>query len=369
MSIHRRHFTRKGFVLITILLIMALFWPVNALAAPERIILPDEDSSGETMGETGLVLATKDGGQLRVNAVLAGSGGGTDISLTKMSKDGRISWSKSYGGSGDEQARSIQETSDNGFIITGYTSSQGTGGRDLYMLRLSPLGEKKWETAAGDSLDDEGIMVQQTSNGDFVAVGYSQRQRTVSGSQTQTQDADIMAVRYDRNGKKLWQRYYGGEKDDYACSIQTNKNGGMVIAGSTRSFSQGTWDIYIIKTIESGLVTWEKCIGGTNNYISTGVQQAPDNGYLVMGYTYDSSSAKRMEVRARLDSGGAFLWQQELDDQSLYGDAMRSSLMEADDADLSVNKGNALPPPEIPQAKQSRSGSNKQLEQLRRISQ
>ena len=357
MKMYRNHLARKGLVLIIAFLIMAIFMPANVQAA-ERVVLPDEDSSGETISQATMILATKDGGQLIVSTVLSGSSGGKDISLTKIAKGGNISWNKSYGGSGDEEARSIQETSDEGFIITGYTTSEGSGGRDLYMLRINKIGDKKWAGAAGDSYDDEGVMVQQTSSGDFVAVGYSTRQRTAESSKVQTQDADIMAVRYDRNGKKLWQKYYGGNDDDYACSIQTNKNGGLVIAGCTRSFSDGTWDIYVIKTIDSGPVSWERSIGGTANYISTGIQQTPDNGYLVLGYSFDTSSTERTEVRVRLDSSGKFMWQQNLDDQSLYGDAMGSSLSPTDEnTDLTTTSDNALPPPEIPQAKQSRKGS------------
>lgn len=357
MKMYRDQFARKGIVLIVTLLIMAMFIPAHVQAA-ERVVLPDEDSSGEKLGQTAMVLATKDEGQLIVTTVLSGSSGGKDISLTKIAKGGNVSWSKSYGGSGDEEARSIQQTADEGFIITGYTTSKGSGGRDLYMLRINKIGDKKWEAAAGDSFDDEGVMVQQTSNGEFVAVGYSARQRTVEGSEVKTQDADIMAVRYDRNGKKLWQKYYGGNDDDYACSIQINKSGGLVIAGCTRSFSDGTWDIYVIKTIDSGLVSWERSIGGTVNYISTGIQQTPDNGYLVLGYSYNTSSADRTEVRVGLDSSGTFLWQQNLNDQSLYGDAMGSSLTATDEnTNLTTTSDNALPPPQIPQAKQSRKGS------------
>lgn len=357
MKADRYQFTRIGLVYIIALLIMTMLLPINVLAATERIVLPDKESNGETISQTSTSLATKDGGQLFVSAVLSGSNGGKDISLTKIAKDGKLSWTKTYGGSGDEEARSIQQTTDEGFIITGYTTSKGSGGRDLYMLYINKIGDKKWEAAAGDSHDDEGIMVQQINGGDFVAVGYSLRQRTVEGSEAKSQDADIMAVRYDRNGKKLWQKYYGGDEDDYACSIQTNKNGGLVIAGCTRSYSDGTWDIYVIKTIDSGLVTWERSIGGTANYISTGIQQTPDNGYLVMGYLYDTSSTERTEVRVRMDSSGTFLWQQNLDDASLYGNARQVGLSKSQpDDNISQKNLSTNPPPQKPEPKKTWQG-------------
>jgi type II secretory pathway pseudopilin PulG len=359
MNLFANQLARKSLVAITILLVIALFLPAYAQAAPERVKLEDADTSGETVRQSSLSLATKDGGRLILNTVLSNSGGDKDISLTKFSKVGQIVWTKTYGGSGDEEARSIQQTADEGFIITGYTTSKGLGGRDLYILYINKIGDMKWEAAAGDSFDDEGVMVQQMAGGDFVAVGYSTRQRTVEGSEVKTRDADIMAVRYDRNGRKLWQKYYGGEGDDYACSIQTNKSGGLVIAGCTRSYSEGTWDIYVIKMIDSGLVTWERSIGGVANYISTGIQQAPDNGYLVMGYTYDISSGERTEVRIRMDSSGTLLWYQKLDDQSLYGDAKGAFLTMTSDTDLTSNRDNALPPPQLPQPKQSRNVNHK----------
>ncbi|HPT70576.1 MAG TPA: hypothetical protein PKW50_10540, partial [Syntrophomonas sp.] len=167
MKIHRHHLAWKGLVLTAALLIMAIVFPAKVQAVAERVVLPDKDSSGETIRQSSMVLATKDEGQLIVSAVLSGSGGGKDISLTKIAKGGQLSWTKTYGGSGDEEARSIQQTADEGFIITGYTTSKGSGGRDLYMLYINKIGDKKWEAAAGDSYDDEGVMVQQMSGGDF----------------------------------------------------------------------------------------------------------------------------------------------------------------------------------------------------------
>lgn len=348
----------RGLVLVGALLLIAVMLPLNMQAADQRIILNDGDRSGETIGPTGMTLATDDGGRLIISTVLSGGSQGQAISLTKIAKDGKTSWVKTYGEGGQEVARSILQTSDGGFVLTGYTTSKGSGGQDLYMLRLNKWGDKQWDAAVGDSHDDEGIMVQQINGGDFVAVGYSIRQHPASDKKPATQDADIMAVRYDRNGKLIWQRYYGGSEDDYACSIQANKNGGLVIAGSTRSFNKdNSWDIYVIKMIDSGLVTWEKSIGGTANYICTGIQQAPDNGYLVMGYTYDESSIKRRDVRIRLDSSGQLLWQQTLDAASLYGDAMQAGLAEAEsNEDLTMQSVGTNPPPQLPQTKQSWQG-------------
>jgi hypothetical protein len=345
--------------LVLSLLFIVLLLPSSLEAASQRIVLPEADSSAENSNQAIVSLSTLDGGQLTVSTVLSGGSGGKDIALTKTDKDGKVSWTKTYGGSGDEEARSIQQTTDGGFILTGYTSSQGAGGRDLYMLRLNKWGDQQWDAAVGGSADDEGIMVQQTGTG-FVAVGYTTVLRTATGTATETKDADILAVCYDKNGKKLWQKNYGGSEDDYACSIQTLKNGGFVIAGCSRSFSNGTWDIYVIKISDSGMVNWEKSIGGNANYISSGIQQTPDNGYLVMAYTFNKSSAQRSEARIRLDSSGAFLWQQILSDQSLYGDAMQSALTPAQETlDSGTSNDNALPPPEIPQAKQSRKSISK----------
>lgn len=349
----------QGVILILSLLFIILLLPSTTLAVSERIGLPEAGGSDGNSYQATISLNTFDYGQVTVATVLSGEGGNKDISLTKIDKDGKVTWTKTYGGSGDEELHWIQQTSDSGFIICGYTSSQGAGGRDLYLLRLNKYGDKQWDAAVGGSYDDEGMMVRQTINGEFIAVGYTTVLRAGTDTAAENKDADILVVRYDKNGKKLWQKNYGGSKDDYACTIQPLKSGGFVIAGCSRSFSGGTWDIYVIKADDSGQVNWEKSIGGTANYICSGIQQTPYDSYLVMGYTFYNNSTNRNEARIGLDSNGEVLWSEILDDQFLYGDAMQSALTPSQESVSSPSKDNALPPPEKPQAKQSRKGTNK----------
>ena len=184
-----------------------------------------------------------------------------------------------YGGTQDDWAYSIRQTSDIGLILAGQTRSFGAGGSDMWLLKtgLSPYSldgvvkgyyqGEKWNVTFGGGSDDGAYSVIQTSDGGFAAAGYT-------GS-FGAGGVDMWLVKTAADGRLQWSKTYGGVGDDSAnCVIQTS-DGGYLLAGYTNSDvqSQSAW---IVKTDASGNTKWNKKILGTS---ANSVINTPDGGY------------------------------------------------------------------------------------------
>ena len=203
--------------------------------------------------------------------------GGTDVYLVKAFESGSKIWDKTFGGSKDDCGYSVQKTTDEGFIIAGYTYSYGAEGADVYLIKTGSNGEMQWEKTYGGTGDDYGFCVQQTSDGGYI----------ISGS-TNSYGAggyDVYLIKTDSEGHKQWEKTFGGSKNDTGCSVAQSFHGGYMISGNTQSYGSGLSDIYMIRTDAEGNVLWENTIGGNGNDFCSSALQTSDAGYIIAGYT------------------------------------------------------------------------------------
>jgi outer membrane protein assembly factor BamB len=150
-----------------------------------------------------------------------------------------MQWSKTFGGTGHDVGYSVQQTRDGGYIIVGYTASYGAGGYDVYLIKVDANGNMQWSRTFGGSGDDEGYSVQQTSDGGYIIVG-STTSYGAGGS-------DVYLIKVDANGNMQWSRTFGGARDDGGSSVQQTSDGGYIIVGGTASYGAGGYDVYLIK--------------------------------------------------------------------------------------------------------------------------
>jgi hypothetical protein len=202
---------------------------------------------------------------------------GGDIFLIKTDANGNIQWAKTYGGTDFDWAYSVQQTSDGGYIVAGYTFSFGVGGYDIFLIKTDEFGNLEWAKTYGGTNYDRAYSVQQTSGGGYIVAGYTQS-FGAGGS-------DIFLIKTDEFGNVQWAKTYGGESWDGAYSVQQTSGGGYIVAGYAESFGAGWYDILLIKTDEFGNVQWAKTYGGTNYDRAYSVQQTSDGGYIVAGTT------------------------------------------------------------------------------------
>jgi predicted secreted protein len=244
------------------------------------------------------VQQTSDGGFILVGDTASFGAGWADVWLIKTDANGNKQWDRTFGGSGLDSGSSVQQTSDGGFIIVGYTASFGAGGFDVWLIKTDADGNKQWDRTFGGGGSDSGRSVQQTSDGGFIIVGY-----TASFGA-----GDVWLIKTDADGNKLWDRTFGGGNLDEGLSVQQTSDGGFIIVGYTASFGAGEADVWLIKTDANGNKQWDRTFGGSNDDWGYSVQQTSDGGFILVGWTWSFGAGGPDVWLIKTDADGNKLW-------------------------------------------------------------
>ena len=224
------------------------------------------------------VQQTTDGGYIITGCKDPGAYYIWDVFLIKTDSQGNTSWTKTYGGDDYDVGHCVRQTTDGGYIITGYTYSYGAGSSDVWLIKTDPNGNESWSQTFGGNNPEHGYSVIQTIDEGYTIVGYT---KSFGAG-----DYDVWLINTDNDGNEIWNKTFGGINDDRAYSVQQTIDGEYIIAGFTESFGAGNYDMWLIKTLSNGDTLWTKTIGGENLDRGRYVQQTTDNGYIVVGDTY-----------------------------------------------------------------------------------
>ncbi|MGC8765177.1 MAG: hypothetical protein ACP5QT_04755 [Brevinematia bacterium] len=244
---------------------------------------------------------TSDGGYIVGGHTKSFGAGNYDCWILKLDSSGVIQWQKAYGGTDNDYLYSIQQTSDGGYIVGGYTKSFGAGNYDCWILKLDSSGVIQWQKTYGGSDVDYAFSIQQTSDGGYIVAGETKSFGIVTN--------DCWIIKIDSNGVVQWQKTYGGSDEDYVVSIQQVSDGGYIVGGYTKSFGAGNYDCWILKLDSSGVIQWQKTYGGSYEDLAYSIQQISDGGYIVGGYTRSFGAGNYDSWILKLDSSGVIQWQ------------------------------------------------------------
>jgi TolB-like protein len=245
------------------------------------------------------VQQTSDGGYIVAGGTSSFGAGWYDIFLIKTAANGNLQWAKTYGGTSLDWASSVQQTSDGGYIVAGAIASFGAGNWDAFLVKTDANGNIIWAKTYGGTDWDFAQSVQQTSDGGYIVAGY-----------TDSFGAgywDIFLIKTDASGNIQWAKTYGGTDIDWPFSVQHTSDGGYIVVGETYSFGAGYWDIFLIKTDANGNIQWAKTYGGTDGDYVSSVQQTSDGGYIVAGYTYSFGAGGDIFL-IKTDANGNIIW-------------------------------------------------------------
>ncbi len=245
---------------------------------------------------------TSDGGFVVAGVTDAGISSGKDALVFKITESGSVSWSKMFGGIGDDRATFVQQTVDGGYIVTIETNSFGTGeyDYDFWVLKLNSDGEVIWQKIYRDDSRDNVKIVKQTTDEGYILAG---------DNYTSGVGYDIWLLKLDNDGDIIWQKTYGKDHSDEVFSVQQTIDGGYIVAGSSRTgLNRGTENLLIFKIDSEGTVTWQKTYGGDysdfDGDFARSVDQLSEGGYAVAGYTPSFGAGKQDAWLLKLNEMG-----------------------------------------------------------------
>jgi hypothetical protein len=300
------------------------------------------------------------------------TGNDSDFWLLKITKTGEIVWSKTYGGSDDENAARITKTNDGGYLLSGYTTSNdgdvsgNEGFQDYWILKVDASGNILWDKNFGFAGSDQAYKAFQTTDGGYFITGFFD----VSASGGAGNDlqrgvvhgvGEFWGIKLDANGNKEWRRYFGGTNNDRSYDAWQTADGGFLMTGTSESVDfdkidpKGSYDYWAVRLTPSGDLVWTKSFGGAeidNSYASL---KTNDGNYIMVGDSRSSDqdvTSPRGNADAwmvKFDDNGNKIWQKSFGGsqfdtthsivQRANGDYILAGHSRSSDGDLQSNNG------------------------------
>ena len=258
---------------------------------------------GSGYEELSSMVPTKDGGYVFVGTTDSGDGdtgqgfGLMDIWIVKLNGNGNIVWTRRFGGRGNDQGYAILALDDGGFMVGGASGSQnGTnvklihhGGIDSWLARLDAQGNIVWQKLWGGRRDEWVRDIVKVKEGEYWVVHASS---SVGGDRLGgygEKDAWVMSI--DAYGNEKWQKNYGGKKNDEIHDAWADGKGAVYMTGSSFSSTvhlkahKGQGDYWVIKLDHSGKVLWSKNFGGAKAEGANKIIPTKDGNILIGGMT------------------------------------------------------------------------------------
>jgi len=300
---------------------------------------PDRDtglggSGNDVSGWDRSIRHTDDGGYIVSGSIttnVSPGHGAEDMWMVKLNPAGIIQWQKVLGGRDRDESFSIQQTTDDGYILIGSTDSDNTGdvgsnhgGSDIWVVKLNPAGGIQWQKVLGGSGFESGRSIEQTTDGGYILTGVTDSDNTGNVGPNHG-GSDIWVVQLNTVGDIQWQKVLGGSGRDESYSIR-QMNGGSILTGSTDSDNSGDVgsnhggsDVWVVQLNPAGGIQWQKLLGGTGFESGRSIEQTTDDGYILTGST-DSDNTGDVGTNpggsaiwvVKLNPAGDFQWQKVL---------------------------------------------------------
>ena len=260
-----------------------------------------------------------------------GGFGNNDFWIIKLNQNGDKLWEKSYGGAQNDNLSKVLELED-GYLLVGSSNSDisgnketgNTGSNDFWVLRLDSKGEKLWGKSFGGQANDECRDVAlDTTDGSFILIGSSDSNTSTDKSEHSKGGDDFWILKISANGKKVWDKTFGGTGYDSANKIIPNGFNQFIVGGTSDSpisgdkseDSRGVKDFWILKIDSAGSVIWDKRFGSTLDDECFSLARSKDHKIMIGGYAYHTGGDRTQGTLGnrdlwvlKLEQNGSKIW-------------------------------------------------------------
>lgn len=244
------------------------------------------------------VINTNDGNYAMCGYSTSYGAGTEDVLIIKMDDNGNILWTKTWGGTGRDRAQEIVQTSDNGYIVCGYTTSPPAQYFDGFLLKLNASGDTTWSRRYGTALFEDFNSVKQLADGGYIAGGQGNN----GGN-----GLDQYLVRTNSSGDTTWTKRFGTLGTDNIEYIHPVADGFLLAGGTDGTGSDGN-NGYIVKTDLSGVVVWTKVYGGSLADDFHEIEPTLDGNFILSGTTSSSGPIDPNMWMFKVDANGDSIW-------------------------------------------------------------
>ncbi|KYK24876.1 hypothetical protein AYK24_05670 [Thermoplasmatales archaeon SG8-52-4] len=230
--------------------------------------------SGRESSES--VHMTYDGGYLLVGWTRSFGNGNSDFWLVKTDANGIEEWNKTYGGLDSEQAWDGQVTSDGGIVIAGFNYTKLPYDCNILLIKTDMYGNEEWSKKYGNvNFLTAAYSVQQTKDNGFI----------ISGQGCYNGSYDLLLLKTDMYGEEQWNKTFEGEAcfDSAGYSVQQTPDGGFIATGTTEIIGDFYCSALLVKTDINGNLQWYKTFNRTLHCRGWKVRQTNDKGYIIVG--------------------------------------------------------------------------------------
>lgn len=232
-----------------------------------------------------------------------------DLWILKLDSTGKELWSKTYGGQGDEAAHCVIQTSDGGYALAGFSSTNADFSPDFWMLKLDENGNKEWDFSDGGSRDDFAFSIIETADKGFAAAGLtrSKGQSHMSG----------WVVKLDAGGNWAWDHIFNQNKWDAATSIVETEEKFLVVSGYMRFLDKVDYEALAYSLTPDGQLRWHKTYGWGDWEEATGSVLTYDNSIAISAFSRTQHDQKSDFWVLKIDVDGTIIWNRIFNTQSL----------------------------------------------------
>lgn len=259
----------------------------------------------DSLDQANQIIQTLDGGYFLAGYTSGLFSNYRNIYLVRTTSSGDTIWSRSIGGQGEESANGAVQLSSGEFLICGRTNRNSHGLFDLLLVKVDADGDTLWTKVIGGSGNEEANSIQQTSDDGLIIAGYTESYP--AGSK------NCYLVKTDLDGDTLWTRSYGGPEDDYLLAVKQTSDGGYVMTGVTQSIGVSTENMYVIRTNSFGDTLWTRSYGQIGRW-SWGhdIIETADGGFAITGLIRTASPNGGSDVYlVKVDGSGTVEWEHE----------------------------------------------------------
>ena len=211
-------------------------------------------------------------------------------------------WQKIYGGKDDDIANGVVMLEEGDVAIVGECKSFGAERSDICITRLNRDGNTIWRKMLGGKKEDIGVAISRAKDGNLIVIGSTKSLKPNNGS-------DLYVAKLSLDGKVIWQKSFGGERDEFAGGIAGTSDGGVLAVGSTDSFSKkGYRDIYIVRLDKDGNEVSIKTIGGKLNDDAKSLTRTADGNFVMVGSREIEHSGDADFFIMKLNQKGEKIW-------------------------------------------------------------